>query len=162
LFLIAMRRFEEAKPELDTAAMLSAPESHEALGPAILDLYEGRFGPAATELQSATGSPWLVRALVLDGRIAEAAHCVNDADAIGAALVAAFEGQVRAEAIERDPYDAALIFAAAGQPARAIECLRRACSLRSPNVMFAAVEPLFLPLREKAEFRDLLVELRLP
>lgn len=61
-----------------------------------------------------------------------------------------------------DPYDAALILATIGDVEGAMRQLDRARSFRSASMMFAGVDPLLLPLRERREFRQLLAELRLP
>ena len=166
MYLLAMRRFEEAEHELRFAA-LDGPESEQASGPALLAFYEGRFADAAAQLQSVDASWWLIRALVLDGRIAEAAALVSQGDVRSAAIVAAFAGQISdalsaAERIDDDPYDAALVFALVGDAERALDFLDQARSLRSPNLMFAGVDPFLLPLREKRDFRDFLIELGLP
>jgi TolB-like protein len=167
MLLVALRRFDEAESALDAAATMSDSRSVESLGPAILLLHEGRFSEAAARFQSAERSPWLIRALVLAGRVGEAAQLVSSDDVASTGIVAAFSRQTAAalaaaEKIENDPYDAAVIFTTLGDAGRALTELHRAREMRSASMMFAGVDPFLHPLRQTREFRDLLTDLGLP
>src|SRR5262249_47547216 len=64
----------------------------------------------------------------------------------------------RTEAKRRyvDPYNIAVMYASLGDENTAFEYLRRSVRERSASVFFLAVEPWFLPIRQRPDYRDLL------
>jgi tetratricopeptide (TPR) repeat protein len=80
---------------------------------------------------------------------------IVEAGADSAAKLAAFW---RAEAKRRyiDPYNLAIMYTALGDDKLAFEYLRESVRERSPSVFFLAVEPWFLSIKDRPEYRDLL------
>jgi hypothetical protein len=80
---------------------------------------------------------------------------IVEAGADAAAKVAAF-WRVEAKRRYVDPYNLAAMHAALGDDLLAFEYLRQSVRDRSPSVFFLAVEPWFLSINSRPEYRDLL------
>lgn len=157
--LLATGRREAAAPHHRLVAELMPVDTRAQIAGAYGD-YFGPFPIDAVERLAAMpeANDWLVRALVAADEVYEAQR--RAITPFGRALVAASAGHEFSIA----PFTAgerALIFSAAGAVEQAVNALEVAAAAHDDDVVFAAIEPLFAPLRGEERFPRLLARLGL-
>jgi TolB-like protein/DNA-binding winged helix-turn-helix (wHTH) protein/tetratricopeptide (TPR) repeat protein len=154
--LILQERFAEAVEALRRVEELAPGHRPSLLRRAWAEALAGQAAAARETLERARGNDapdarWCEYAAIVHGAIGD-----RVAAASALASLEALASGARLTAWSR-----ARACAAAEQPGRAIEWLRRAIVARESSVPFAAITPAFGALRQKPEFNTLLNDLRL-
>jgi serine/threonine-protein kinase len=189
-FLVPHRRFEDAALEIERARRLDPLSLPITTTAGVIQYFGGRFAAAVQEYQRALEMDpgfavshfFMGRALAQQGDFAAAAQALRRAVELSggdsemtAALAytharAGTEDEARSllsrlesRARERylSPVILAEVYAGLGEAGRALEALERAADLRSADLHWLDVDPVFEPLRGEARFRALVARIGL-